>query len=260
MEFFSFIKTIFTSSTAVQKATPLQTIEADMDKISKVVALFKVPQEKRDQNWHTSFYQYVLTASFTSDTEQVFTGPDGFPYFILRTPEPDKPFKSFCIHNLKDYLLDNGLGVVLNPTTHAADWVFTHGDIVNLHLNNEFVTMRDDNDLQNIDFKETVGVIKTTEEVLVGQPSVQYLPKQTRMALKKFLQGKGIKNPMVMLIVSKGTGKMLQKLAFNVHPEDFAAQEKLDHRIRQIGWFLPSHYILVTLLKNDSLTQNFSAL
>lgn len=104
-----------------------------------MVDLFQIPQEERDDNWQRTFYDNVKTATYACDNPQVFTGPDGFPYFILKTPEANKLFQSFCIQNMKDdFLLEKGFGVVINPKETSADWVFSYGDIVNLHLNKEF--------------------------------------------------------------------------------------------------------------------------
>src|SRR5688572_25906396 len=112
--------------------------------------LFQVSQEQRGDSWRHTFYENVKSASFACGDPQTFTGPDGFPYFILRTPEPNKPFESFCLRNMKDdFLLDKGFGVVINPRENSVDWVFSHGDIVNLHLNNDFFTKTDNIELQN---------------------------------------------------------------------------------------------------------------
>ena len=80
--------------------------ECDISKTYIIAALFKVPRSERDNQWRQEFYEHVASASFACATPQTLTGPDGFTYFILRTPEPDKPFESFCIRNMKnDFLL-----------------------------------------------------------------------------------------------------------------------------------------------------------
>ncbi|MBL0316637.1 MAG: hypothetical protein IPP69_12945 [Flavobacteriales bacterium] len=98
------------------------------------------------------FYENVQTASYACGSPQIFNGPDGFPYFVLRTPEANKPFESFCIRNMKDdFLLEIGCGVALNPTDNGVDWVFSYGDILNLHLNKEFFSKTDSVELQNVE-------------------------------------------------------------------------------------------------------------
>ncbi len=233
----------------------LNRMEADITKTPVIVTLFRTPHDLRDHTWYNSFYNNVATASFASANPQVLTGPDGFPYFILNTPEENKPFESFCIKNMKDdFLLARGWGVVFNPAADkTADWVFTHGDIVNLHLNNEFITAIDPAIIEHIEFNKTVGLLKKEEKVMVAQPSEDYLPFATRHALKLFLQSKGIRKPKMMLLSSVIEGKVSRKLAFNIHPEDYPITTNLNFLMQQVGWFLPRHYIIIPLSKRSSL-------
>lgn len=229
--------------------------ECDITKTQVMVDLFKIPQEERDDNWHQQFYDNVKTASYASDDPQVFTGPDGFPYFVLRTPEPNKPFESFCINNLKDdFLFENGIGVVLNPGETSIDWVFSYGDMVNLHLNGEFFSRRQAVEIKNEE------VVTSDEDFLVAQPSESYLPKQTRAILKSFLQSIGVEQPKVMLVSRTVEGEVIQELAFNIFHEDFETTEILNYRLQQISWFLPRHYIIVSLTRESGFIQYFADL
>jgi hypothetical protein len=248
----------------VQQALPvsLSRQECDITKTYIVAELFKIPQAERDNQWYNDFYQNVPTASFACDNPQVLAGPDGFPYFILRTPEAGKPFESFCIQNMKDdFLVERGWGVVFNPREdRTADWVFTHGAIVNLKLNNEFYSAIEESQNQNIEFTKTVGATRKPEQVMIAQPSEDYLPKGTRAALRKFLKSKGIKNPMVMMLSSVNEGTVLRKLAFNIHPENYPVVSQLDYLMQQVGWFLPNSYYIIPLPKNSSLAKGFNEL
>lgn len=245
-----------------QENIPANRPECDISKTHVIVKLFSIPPDKRDEQWYRSFYQNVATASFAGGTPQVLTGPDGFPYFILRTPEANQPFESFCIQNMKDdFLLQRGWGVVFNPDENKkADWVFTHGDVVSLHLNNEFNTPVNEADIQNIEFTKTAGLTKAAEQVMIAQPSAAYLPLPTRGALKQFLQSKGIKKPMVMLLSSNSNGRPVQKLAFNISPENYPVAAQLDHLMQQVGWFLPRHYLIIPLSKNSGLSDGLDYL
>jgi len=258
MGLFDFFKQ---KSTAIPEVTriSLNRLEADISKTPLIVELFKTAQHLRDDTWYNAFYSNVATASFACNTPQVLTGPDGFPYFILKTPEDNKPFESFCIQNMKDdFLLDRGWGVVFNPAADkSADWVFTHGEIVGLHLNNQFVIETDPATVENIEFTKTVGLLKKEEKVMIAQPSVDYLPFATRHALKLFLQSKGIKKPKLMMMSSYSDDKVIRKLAFNIHPEDYPITSKLDYLMQQVGWFLPRQYIIIPLPKKSSLAAGF---
>lgn len=229
--------------------------ECDITKTQLIDSLFQIPQEQRDENWRQTFYENVPTASFACGNPQVFKGPDGFPYFVLRTPEPNIPFESFCIRNMKDdFLLEKGLGVAINPKDNSVDWVFSYGDIVNLHLNKEFFTKTDKVEIQN---EET---IKQGEKLLLAQPSESFLPGQTRQALKSFLQSIGIKRPKIMMVCRTIDGQVIQELAFNIFREDFESIDHLNYRLKQISWFLPRHYIVLSLPRDSNFTNNFADL
>ena len=229
--------------------------ECDITKTQLMVYLFEIPQEQRDESWRQTFYDNVQTASYACGNPQHFTGPDGFPYFVLKTPEANQAFESFCIRNMKDdFLLEKGFGVTINPKENSADWVFSYGDIVNLHLNKEFFTKTDTVKLANVE------TLKKDEEVLLAQPSESYLPRQARQVLKTFLQSVGNKKPKIMMLCRVIEGQVIQELAFNFFPEDFPSTEHLNNRLNQISWFLPRHYVVLALPKNSYLASNYTDL
>lgn len=229
--------------------------ECDISKTQIMVDLFSVPKEQRDEKWKQTFFENAQTASFACNDPQVTTGPDGFTYFALLTPEAHKPFDSFCIRNINDdYLLENGIGIIINPNENSVEWVFSYGDLVNLHLNNEFYSETDNVEIKN---EETIN---KDEEILVAQPSETYLPKKTRAVIKKYLQANGIRQPKIMMICRKIEGTVIQKLAFNIFKEDFPTTSQLNNLMQQLSWFLPRHYIILSVPKNSNLTSHFENL
>ncbi len=254
MAIFDFIKTKGKSDTdAAAPKTPRP--ECDITKTQVMVDMFRVPGEQRDDSWHEAFYANVPTASFACADPQVVNGPDGFPYFVLKTPEAGQPFESFCIRNMKDdFLLERGFGVVINPRAGGADWVFSYGDIVNLHLNNEFYTAAP---VVNLEKTET---IREEEQVLVAQPSESYLPGSTRQVLRSFLQSIGVKDPGIMMVCRTTAEGALQELAFNIFPDDFPSPDHFNYRLQQISWFLPRHYIVIAFSRDAALANNFAPL
>lgn len=235
--------------------SPFNRPACDITKTALIVELFRTAHNERNGEWYRTFYDNVASASFACGEPQLRTGPDGFPYFVLRTPPEDRPFESFCIRNMMtDFLLDQGWGVVFNPNEDdAADWVFTHGDIVNLHLNNRFRTETSPDDVTNIRFNGNVGKLVNQEQVIAGQPSGEYLPQRTRAALRRFLKTKGIRRPKLLLLASTSHGKTMRRLVLNIHPEDYPISSRLDHLMQQVGWFLPNDYLLCPLPRNSSL-------
>lgn len=258
MGLFNFLKNKHTSIPGAAQVI-ISREECDINKTALVAELLKIPRSKRGDSWYNSFYENIATASFRSSSPQLLTGPDGFPYFILRTPEPNVPFESFCIKNMIDqFALHKGWGVVFNPAEDkSADWVFTYGGIVNYHLNQEFWSATDQAATANIAFENNVGIIQKAEKVMIAQPSENYLPNATRHAIKVFLQSKGIKTPKMMMITSVGEGTVSRKLVFNIHPEDYPVVSKLDFLMQQIGWFLPNNYLLVPLSRDSELASGF---
>ncbi len=236
--------------------------ECDINKSYKLVEILKVPREKRDGNWYDTFYANVANASFACGTTQVLTGPDGFPYFILRSPQENQSFESFCIENMKDdFLLKKGWGVVFNPAEDkSADWVFTYGDIVNFHINKTFKSPVAEADFNHVAFTDNVGTTTLEKQVMIGQPSQTYLPEPTRKVLKSFLQSKGIRKPKVMLVSSCDEGQTTRRLALNISPENYPERTQLDHVMQQVGWFLPNDYILMPVSKKSELAKGFSDL
>ena len=94
----------------------------------------------------------------------------------------------------------------------------------------------------------------------MAQPSESYLPTQTRQVLKSFLQSIGVKTPKLMMVCRTVNGQIIQELAFNIFAEDFPSTEHLNYRLQQISWFLPRHYIVLSLPKSPNLAEGFADL
>lgn len=226
----------------------------DVNKTAIISDLLTVPQQSRDEQWFASFYENMKMASFACGNPQTNHGPDGFPYFELHTPQPGTPFDSFCINNIKEYIIENGLGIVLNPGENGADWVFSHGDILNLAISGEFYTPITNPPVP------AEEVLEVKEEVMIAQPSESYLPAVTRSILKSFLKYLGVAEPKMMMIIRKREGEAIQELAFNLFPEDCANQEEFNFRLQQLCWFLPRHYIVVGFSKHMDIASSLAEL
>lgn len=216
----------------------------DLEKTAIIAQLLHTPYEARDEQWQESFLSNVVTASFRCGDPQIITGPDGMPYFQLFIPEPNKAFQCFVINHMKDdFLLDNGFGVVINPNGQQADWVFSHGDIVNLSLNNTFYTSDDDR------FSKTSGneTIKEEEEVMTGQPAENLLPKRTRKIIADYLNANGVAQPKIMLMMRKNPhdGSTTQDIVFNLTPKQFPNEDTYRAIMHTLRWYLPRHYSYV---------------
>ncbi len=213
----------------------------DLEKTRSIYELIKTPYGDRDTAWQEGFLQNVSQASFKCGDPQVTSGPDGFPYFQLFLPEPNQQFQCYVIDRMKDdFLLNLGYGVVINPIGEQPEWVFTYGDIVNLHINHVFYTHEQTAFSKN----GPDEVIQEKEEVLIGQPSEYILPAATRQILSGFLQAQGINKPKVVLMQRKDktTNAISQDLVFNITPDNFTNEEDYRAVMQHLAWFLPRHY------------------
>lgn len=214
-----------------------------MDKTNILFNLIQTPAADRNEHWQKQLLENIPQASFRCGDPQVITGPDGFPYFQLFLPEPNKSFNCYVIEKMKDdFLLSSGFGVVLNPTANSAEWVFSYGDILNYHLNKEFYTTT------NHSFLNKAGeeVVKGGEEVMIGQPSEMLFPDVTRKLIGELLRNNGVKNPKMLLMMRKlEGGGVSQHLVFNLTPDKFPNEEVYKDMMKTITWYLPKHYTIV---------------
>ncbi len=230
----------------------------DLEKTQQIERLVQTPSSERDDAWQKAFLENVLQASFRCGDPQMMTGPDGFPYFQLFLPEPNQPFQCYVIEHMKDdFLLSSGYGVVINPAQAQPDWVFSYGDIVNLHINHTFYTTGETLFSKSV---QQVEVIEEDEEVLTGQPAESILPAATRQVLSQFLKAQGVVNPKVLLMqrINAKTKQMTQDIVFNTTPEHFENEEHYRAKMQSIRWFLPNHYSYVGI--SEKTLSNFMPL
>lgn len=194
-------------------------ISCDPANTERIIELLKTLKENRDEKWDEEFLKHIASACFSESLPQIIIGSDSFPYFVLNTNEHYNPFELYFINKLKDtFLLENGVGVIINPLKNNSEWTFTYGDILNLHLNKEFITKNITSDLPD----QNLNQIDTN--IQYSHPSKNYLPIYTRNLLKKYLNKIGVKNPKVMLInIIKGNFTS-QELVFNISINDFSTE------------------------------------
>lgn len=204
--------------------------------------LLQDPGYARTQGWNRQFLENLPEADFRCSDPQVIMGPDGFPYFQLLLPEPNVGFDNFCILQMKDdFLLSDGLGVVINPKEPEPDWVLTYGDILNLHLNGVFYLDSD----QFVKLKNT-ETIPTGTQLVSGQPAEAILPSITRQVLRRFFQNNGIHNPKVVLLYRNNPPITGIEIFFNITPAQFPSEEVFYNFLNAIKWFLPRHYAVAS--------------
>ncbi|TFH33962.1 MAG: hypothetical protein E4G99_10455 [Anaerolineales bacterium] len=230
--------------------------ECDIQKVGQINALLEISPADRDQAWKDSFYDSVIDASFRCQEPQVILGPDSFPYFSLYSPIPHEPFESFCICNLMEYLLSNGLGVVINPGIDGAEWVFSYGDILTHRMFGVFAV--DQTSAKKQPFEEVK--IEKQEQVLIGQPSEEFLPASAREAIKRHFLARYGKEDLGVFLMSRKDFNPPTQLVFSIFPEDFGGAERFQGVLQEISWFLPRHYPVLAVPREASLRDSFEAL
>lgn len=230
----------------------------DLDKTSVIFKLIQTPRHERDEAWQNIFLDNIGQASFRCGDPQITTGPDGFLYFQLFLPEPNKSFQCYVIENMKDdFLLSSGFGIVINPAQNSADWVLTYGDILNYSLNKTFYTTTETT------FSKSTNneIVKEDEKVMIGQPSETILPKQTRHLISEFLKLNGINTPKIALMMrhTQDENGISQDIVFNLTPNSFKDESTYNAVMRSISWYLPRHYSFIGM-DEQSLGNGFMPL
>ena len=225
----------------------------DVSLLPTVLSLLQTPDEQRAPDWLAKFYEVVVDCSFTDDMPQVFFGPDHFPYFGLNTPAENLPFEPYCIRMILDKLTEDGVGVVINRDGMKAQWVFTYGDLLTLRMFGTF-------EVAPPVARPKQETIPKGNQVMIGQPSEEFLPGYARKVLRNYLQRMmAISEPGVFLLSRPG-GTPAQELVFSVFPENFETPDTFQGAMKALRWFLPRHYGVVSVPKDSQLAQYFQPL
>ena len=227
--------------------------QCDISKVPILLDLFQVVPAKRDEQWKEQFFTNVIDASFRCETPQIFTGPDGFPYFSLFSPEPLKPFDSFCICNLLESATNEGFGIAINRREKGVDWVFSYGDLLTLRLTGNFQVAGEPMPAK----PPEKSILKKAERVLTGAPSESYLPSYTRGVIRRFMQHSlGVKEPAVFLM-HRPADSQPQQLVFSLFPEQFRSETDYFNVLQRFSWFLPRRYSITGIPKSSDMCRNF---
>jgi hypothetical protein len=240
----------------------------DLNQTRELFRLLAVPNANRDEAWRKDFFSAAVNASMVTDPEQVMIGPDGFPYFKLRLPEPGKEITPFCISHILDFCLENGIGVSINPHQDGADWVFRYSDLWNLKAKGSLQVIEsetsDDEDLRKTVAESSgsqleVRTPKSNREVFIGAPSQELLPNFARESIKGFLKRLQIysdRSPLCFLLVDPNV-KPERSLVFNFFPEDFSDVAEYHQVMHLLSWYIPSWIGLIGIEKNSDMNSNF---
>jgi hypothetical protein len=226
----------------------------DLAKTDQVVRLLATPREQRDDGWQKAFLEGIVDASMATTPQQVMSGPDGFAYFVLTRPPVAQAFTPFCVSHVLETCTERGLGIVIEPSGRAAEWVFTYGDLFSLRAYGTFLGDPADRGEAGA---PSPGVLGKDTQVMVGAPSDGLLPSWARRVLASFLkQVAHVSEPGALVLVepSRSPGR---NLVFNVFPEDFPSPEEYQKVLNALGWFLPPRRSVLGMSRTAGLERSF---
>jgi len=189
-----------------------------------VQALLELPRADRNRAWSQRFLAHVADAAFFTRDPEVVLGAERLPFFALHSTPAGQACPAHVIHHLKDdFLLDRGLGVVINPCGQEADWAFTYGDILQFQLHGVF-------------YPDQAG---PERPVLTPQAR---LPQAARKVVRTFLQGLGVAAPEVRFASWDHAGPGSLELVFGFSPQEFSSLDDFRFAMNNLAWFLPRNY------------------
>lgn len=202
--------------------------------------ILKVPVDDRDEAWEQSFFRALPQSQFEFLSDSPIEGPDGMPYLAVSTVsengEPaDKVF---------DWLGEKGVGLAVNPSDEAPDYVFSYGMIWNFLLNGEFLTEAENESDGGKEFEITEG-----QEMMAGTPSEAYFPPHVRTIFKEFMQQQGVHKPRVVMLSQDSKN---YDLCFSWESLGKPPQEEWQGILEAFSWFFPMHYSF-SILSEDSI-------
>lgn len=207
--------------------------------------LVNQPESHRDDEWERAFLQTFVDCKVTLMNDQAQTGPDGWPYFFIKT----EPNSKESVGQILTWLADRGIGLVVNPHKMVPDYVFTYGMIWNFKETGKFLE-------EMASMPADQVVYRKDENWLFGAPTDAYLPQYVRSILRQFFGAQEIENPKIL--VASTSNYSQTDLLFSV--ESLGNPPQNEHRkiAEAISWFLPAHYSLV--LANEEGLPQFLAL
>ena len=156
--------------------------------------IVEIPEESRDAKWESDFLTALTKgAKVIVLSDKPIPGPDGLPYLMvdlalgsnddLQTKTASaQSLPSQPLENVLMWLCDNGIGLVINPQKSVPDYVFPYGMLWNWRQTGSFISPAD----TYVTGLSGSVQFKNGEEILVGPPSLDYLPQDVREILKEF--------------------------------------------------------------------------
>lgn len=200
--------------------------------------LVQQPESLRDSQWEAQFLDALIPQNVVVEATEAKPGPDGWPYFRIRTAaDGTEPFV-----RLVHWLAGRGIGLAVNAHKMMPDYVFTYGMLWYFVQSGRFVVPQP---------QVAPGKIELTPgpNLLMGAPTEAYLPKSVRGILAEFLKAQGYADPKVLVVSTQDFAQI--DLVFSI--ESLGNLPEAQHRTmaEALSWFMPLHYSLVLASEKD---------
>jgi len=232
----------------------------DIERTGTLHSLFAVDRDARDESWHAAFFDAAWHGSTALPRPTPFTGPDGFAYLRFDVPHPGA-FDSQAIGNLAAGLVENGMGAAIfaspDDPEDAAQFVFSMGrldamlrfdDAEGDPLDRQDGPRSADPAIYDVEEGDAHQHLTTRKEhqVMIGSPSLDYLPPATARALYRHLvQGWRIAEPRVGLMLDPATFPT-RSLVIGRKRADFEEGQDPDGAARMLLWYMtPSQMLML---------------
>lgn len=196
--------------------------------------LIQQPETARDERWEAEFLDGILPRRVQLEGNEAKEGPDGWPYFFVRTEVSEGEGEPFV--EIVKWLASRGIGLAVNTHKMLPDYIFPYGMLWNYVETGRFVLPQAALEGGEVAFNEN-------EKVIFGAPSEKYLPLYVRSVLREFLLAQGFTTPRVLVATSQDYKKTDLILSL----DSLGGLPKSQHKTlaEMLSWFLPLHYSLI---------------
>ncbi|MCB0363953.1 MAG: hypothetical protein H6624_13040 [Bdellovibrionaceae bacterium] len=198
--------------------------------------LISQPDALRNEQWEEELLGLLpsLDCRILTDTPQ--TGPDGWPYLFVEIGEG---VEGEPVTEVFQWLLNQGVGLALNPQKPTPDYVLTYGQLWLYQTTGKFFADHEP-------VMEGGGLFEIAEgEVIVaGPPTEEYFPTYARKIVKEFLSQQGVEDPRVLVMSEQGDAF---DLCFSAESLGNPPQEEHMGILEALSWFFPASYSLVLI-------------
>jgi hypothetical protein len=197
--------------------------------------LIQQPEAARDERWEAEFLDGILTRKVQMEGDEAKEGPDGWPYFFVRT-ELDQPDQGEPFVEIVKWLSTRGIGLAVNAHKMLPDYIFPYGMLWNYVETGRFV-------LPQPPSREGEVVFDENQKVLFGPPSEKYLPLYVRSVLREFLLAQGFTGTKILV----ATTADYKNVDLVISLDSLGDLPKSQHKTfaDMMAWFLPLHYTLM---------------